>query len=328
MRELGASSHSRLAEDVRKVRLDRLWAQKKPRRDVPIRQAGRDEPRNLELLRRQLAAGRGITPTRALTGRPELGPRTLRPELGADGFEALQGCPEAFAGVSAALQSAQQLAVAELGSRALPAVPPAIVPLERFTEQGFVSVQDARAAEELGDRMWAAGPSGGVHSVRQQRLGLLSFAGARERLDERRQDRSWRDHLQGEAVATHSQRRAQRLDCGLGVAERELEQADAHASGLVVAEVTQDRVCFFDVRAALAFTAEHRLDPRKDAQSLGLLRPLTDGAHQPDALGGRSVRRLEIAGAGPRKRKQLEHDRQRAERSPLSGERLGTAQQS
>src|SRR5215207_7142788 len=125
MRELGASSHSRLAEDVRKVRLDRLWAQKKPRRDVPIRQAGRDEPRNLELLRRQLAAGRGITPTRALTGRPELGPRTLRPELGADGFEALQGCPEAFAGVSAALQSAQQLAVAELGSRALPAVPPA-----------------------------------------------------------------------------------------------------------------------------------------------------------------------------------------------------------
>ena len=82
------------------------------------------------------------------------------------------------------------------------------------------------------------------------------------------------------------------------------------------------------MRATLAFTAEHRLDPRKDAEGLGLLRPLTDGAHQLDAFGGRSVRRLEIAGAGLGKRKQLEHDRQRAERSPLAGERLGSAQQS
>jgi hypothetical protein len=80
--------------------------------------------------------------------------------------------------------------------------------------------------------------------------------------------------------------------------------------------------------STLAFTAEHRFDPRKDAEGLRLLRSLTDGAHQLDALGGRSVRRLEIAGAGLGKRKQLEDDRQRAERSTFAGERLGSAQQS
>src|SRR5215217_998529 len=68
MRELGAGSHSRLAEDVRKVRLDRLGAQKEPRGDVSIRQAGCDESCNLELLRGQLVEGRRVAPTRALTG--------------------------------------------------------------------------------------------------------------------------------------------------------------------------------------------------------------------------------------------------------------------
>ncbi len=189
MRELGAGSHSRLLEDVRKVRLDRLRAQEEPRGDVPIRQAGGDEPRNLELLRGQLVEGRRVTPSRALAGRPELGPSTLRPKLGADSLEALERRPEACAGVSAALQAPQQLAVAELGSRALPTVRPAIVPLERLALQGFVRVQDACAAKELGDRMRSAGPSRRVHSVRDQRLGLLSSARSRERLDERRQDR-------------------------------------------------------------------------------------------------------------------------------------------
>src|SRR5215204_2484508 len=138
MSELGAGSHSRLAEDVRKVRLDRLGAQEQPRGDVSIRQPGRDEPRYLELLRGQLAEGRWVAPTRSLTGRPELGPCTIGPELAADGLEALECGPEAPAGVSAALQPPQQLAVAELGSRPLPSVRPAIVPLERLSEQGFV----------------------------------------------------------------------------------------------------------------------------------------------------------------------------------------------
>src|SRR5918995_5456465 len=113
MRELGAGSHSRLLEDVRKVRLDRLRAQEEPRGDLPVRQAGGDELRNLELLRGQLAEGRGVAPTRPLTGRPELGPRTIGPELAADGLEALERGPETHAGLSAALQPPQQLAVAE-----------------------------------------------------------------------------------------------------------------------------------------------------------------------------------------------------------------------
>src|SRR5215213_8498103 len=205
MRELGAGSDSRLAEDVREVRLDRLGAQKEPRGNVSIRQAGCDEPRNLELLRGQLVEGRRVAPTRALTGRPELGPYPIGPELAADGLEALECGPEGPAGVSAALQPPQQLAVAELGSRALPSVRPAIVPLERLAERRFVSVQDARAPKERGDRMGAARPSRRGHPVREQRLRLLGSACARERLDERRQDRPWRNHLRVEALATQSQ---------------------------------------------------------------------------------------------------------------------------
>src|SRR4029453_9246570 len=159
MSELGAGSPSRLLEDGPKVRLDRLGAQKKPRGDVPVGQAGGDEPRNLELLRGQLVEGRRVAPTRTLPGRPELRPCTIGPELGADGLEALKGGPEALAGVSAALQPPQQLAVAELGSRALPWVRPAIVPLERLAERRFVGMQDTRAAKEPGDRMRAARPS-------------------------------------------------------------------------------------------------------------------------------------------------------------------------
>src|SRR5215217_2850528 len=151
MRELGAGSHSRLAEDVRKVRLDRLGAQKEPRGDVSIRQAGCDESCNLELLRGQLVEGRRVAPTRALTGRPELGPCAIGPELAADGLEALECGPEGPAGVSAAL------------------------------------------------------PSRRGHPVREQRLRLLGSACARERLDERRQDRPWRNHLRVEALATQSQ---------------------------------------------------------------------------------------------------------------------------
>jgi hypothetical protein len=109
--------------------------------------------------------------------------------------------------------------------------------------------------------------------------------------------------------SSYSQRRAQHLDRGVGAPEREFEQADARASGrLVVAEIEQDRMSLFRMCTALAFMAEHRLDPRKDSEGLGLLRPLTDGAHQPDALGGRGACRPEITGAGFGKRKHLRFD--------------------
>src|SRR5918994_4512201 len=157
MGELGAGSHSGLAENACKVRLDRLRAQKEPRGDVSIREAGGNEPRNLDLLRGQLVEGRRVAPPRTRTARPELGPCTLRPKLGADCLETLESCPQALARLSAALQSSQQLAVAELGSRALPAVRPALVPLERLPEVGFVAVQDAGATKELGDRLRPAG---------------------------------------------------------------------------------------------------------------------------------------------------------------------------
>jgi hypothetical protein len=122
------------------VRLDRLRAQEEPRGDLPVRQAGGDELRNLELLRGQLAEGRGVAPTRPRTGRPELGPRTIGPELAADGLEALERGPEAHAGVVRRFSRRSSSPQQSSGSRALPSVRPAIVPLGASRNIRFVGV--------------------------------------------------------------------------------------------------------------------------------------------------------------------------------------------
>ena len=94
-----------------------------------------------------------------------------------------------------------------------------------------------------------------------------------------------------------------------------------------MAEVTQNRVRLLHVRATPSLSRPSIASIHVAMPSLGLLRPLTNGAHQPDALGGCSVRRLEIAGAAAESASSSRTIVRRAERSPLAGERLGPAQQ-
>ena len=186
MRELGAGSHSRLAEDARGASRSPRGSEKEAQR-LPIRQAGGDEPRDVELLRCQLVAGSmdhvDARARRSPEARPVHAPpvaRCRRPRSPRRRPGGSRGQRGASAG-AAACRSRARFARAPSGSAS-----------DRATRalhgRRLRPRAGRRAAEELGDRMWAAGAAPRP-SVREQRLGLLSFAGARERLDERRQDR-------------------------------------------------------------------------------------------------------------------------------------------
>ena len=101
-----------LAVDAGQVVLDRLRTEEDLRPDLPIRQALRDERRDLELLRCQLFSLVELAPRQAFARRAQLGGCGLVPRSSPKLVEYFERCSKVRSRVPPAIRPAEALAVA------------------------------------------------------------------------------------------------------------------------------------------------------------------------------------------------------------------------
>src|SRR5919204_673410 len=90
-RELRARRDPELGEDVSQVVVDRPRGQEEVRRDLLVREAVGDEPRDLQLLWRQVVDRARVALPRRLARRAQLGACAFGPRFRAEALEALEG---------------------------------------------------------------------------------------------------------------------------------------------------------------------------------------------------------------------------------------------
>src|SRR5918992_951467 len=117
--ERGAGADAELPEDVAEVEVDRARAEEQLGGHVPVRQALRHETGDLELLCGQLGSRARVALARRLAAGAQLDPSPLRPERRSEALEGVESRSEVLARLDSAPGAAEELAVGELGARAL-----------------------------------------------------------------------------------------------------------------------------------------------------------------------------------------------------------------
>src|SRR5918999_3947778 len=117
--ERRSGADAELPEDVAEVEVDRARAEEQLGGHVPVRQALRDETGDLELLCGQLGSRARVALARRLAAGAQLDPSSLRPERRSEALEGVESRSEVLARLDSAPGAAEELAVGDLGSRAL-----------------------------------------------------------------------------------------------------------------------------------------------------------------------------------------------------------------
>jgi hypothetical protein len=115
--ELRARRDAQLREHVAQVVVDRPRREEELRRHLLVRSPFGDEPRDLDLLGRELVEGARVPLPRGLAGRAELRRGPLGPRGGVHALERINGRAKVDSGIRAAAFAAEMLAVEEVDAR-------------------------------------------------------------------------------------------------------------------------------------------------------------------------------------------------------------------
>src|SRR5262249_23519551 len=114
---LRARRDAELHEDLAKVVVDRAWTEEELRCDLAVSRAARDETRDLQLLRREVAQRARIALARGLSRRAELVARALLPRRRSELLEPRHRSAQVVARFAPLAVAAEELAEQQLGTR-------------------------------------------------------------------------------------------------------------------------------------------------------------------------------------------------------------------